>query len=175
MPPANIKSAQVSPADPLINPIAKSEVSVDIPSNFNAAKGVASDIPSTFGSINGILKVEEEIVENLFSRNAGCQVVIATGNEACNTALPTKAGLKTLYPSPPNMNFPRAIAKIPPKNAIQRGKVGGRVKPNKIPDITADQSEIVDAFPELLHKKCSVRTADNVVVPINNKAFIPKL
>ena len=119
---------------------------------LNAAKGVAPESPSTTGSANGNVSVEAEIEVNLSATNAGCQVVIATGNAACKTARPTSAGLKTLYPRPPKINLPMAMPMTPPQNTIHSGKVGGNVNPNNNPLMAADQSDTVDSFLENLHK-----------------------
>ena len=112
--------------------------------------------------------------KNRPSRKADCQVVIATGNAACRKALPTRAGLKRLYPRPPKTNFPTATEKTPPRNAIQSGKMGGSVSPRRTPVMTADQSDIVLSLFDHLHKACSVSTLAITTVAMTRNAFIPK-
>lgn len=114
------------------------------------------------------------MLRNLPSRNAGCQVVIATGNAACRNALPTSAGLKRLQPRPPKTNFPTATEKTPPRKVIHKGKMGGNVSPRRIPVMTADQSDIVLSLLDHLHKACSVRTLEITAVAMTRNAFIPK-
>jgi len=102
--------------------------------------------------MKGKVKVEFENEEKRFAVKAGNHVVIATGKAACKTALPTRAGLNTLYPNPPKINLPSPMAIMPPQKAIQRGKLGGSVSPNNKPVITADQSAIVLSFLENLQR-----------------------
>lgn len=142
-------------------------------SNLNAASGVAPVNPSVAGFVNGKVNVAAEKVVKRSGKKAGYQVVMATGNAACSTARPTKAGLNTLHPKPPKANLPSAIEITPPKNAIHNGKFGGSVSPNNKPVITADQSDMVLSFWLILQSTCSVSTAEKVVVISSIKALKP--
>ncbi|HMP31911.1 MAG TPA: hypothetical protein PKD85_20070, partial [Saprospiraceae bacterium] len=82
---------------------------------------------SISADINGKAKVEEATEVNLSGVKALYQVVMATGKEACRKALPTNAGLKTLFPNPPKINLPKPIAITEPIKAIHKGKLGGSV------------------------------------------------
>ena len=63
---------------------------------------------------------------------------MAVGNAACAKALPTKAGLKTLNPKPPNKPLPKAMAAMPEIAPIQSGKPGGKVKASNKPVMQAE-------------------------------------
>ena len=71
------------------------------------------------------------------------------------------------------MNLPKAMAIIPPQNAIHNGKMGGNVNPSSKPVMTADQSPTVLSFPVHLQSQCSVKTHEITLVPITSNAPNP--
>ena len=89
----------VSPKDPVVNPITRSEVSVTTESNFIAARGVAPETISYFGVANGNVYREAGTLTKRSGLKAGIQVVMETGNAACKNALPTRAGLSPFLKS----------------------------------------------------------------------------
>ena len=73
-------------------------------------------------------------------------VVICTGKEINRNTLPTNAGLKILFPNPPNDIFPIPIATNAPMMMIHIGRFEGTLNANKTPVRIADPLEIV-TFP----------------------------
>ena len=139
IPPAGaMRSAEVSPAEPAIDPRKRSRIGVAIASNFISPRGVAPVTASTGTRINGRPRLAGARCQNPPSRTG--QVVIATGNAACRKALPTRAGLKTFWPSPPKTSLPKPMATAPPRNAIHKGRPGGKVRPRSRPVMAPDPS-----------------------------------
>ena len=73
--------------------------------------------------------------------------MIATGKAAWTKARPTRAGLNTLKPRPPNIALPMAIPATAATSAIHNGKPGGRVSASSIPVMVALQSLRVEGRP----------------------------
>jgi hypothetical protein len=94
-------------------------------------------MPSTSARVNGAAKRPGVSVNSPPRSTGSDQVVIAVGKVAWRKARPTSAGLNTFWPSPPQMSFPNPIATTPPRKAIQRGSVGGRVSASSTPVTTA--------------------------------------
>ncbi len=151
--------ADVSPRLPPIFPNNKSECSVKIFSNLNAPSGVAVETASMFLNF-GVTGLDH--------------VVIATGKLACKKALPSKAGLNILKPSPPKICLPSDIATIAPKAALVSLNVGGSMSANKIPVIIALPSIIVFFSPFIKFITISVPTAATKHVTIIQTASEPK-
>ncbi len=132
--------ADVSPNEPPVFPKNRSFMEASVPLvtaswNFRAPRGVA------------------KVAVFIFCAAVGIQVVIATGKAVCKKALPTRAGLKMLFPSPPKTCFPRAMAMTAPIAAESRGRFGGRIMASKRAVMTADpsQRECIGFF--LSHRK----------------------
>jgi hypothetical protein len=97
---------EVSPRDPAVMPVKVSSNGVITWSNFQAPRGVAPDQPSICkasthslmgaGVVKGKVRVDGMNSRNRPGAHAGVHVVMATVNEACRKARPTRAGLKQL-------------------------------------------------------------------------------
>jgi len=148
IPPNKTAKPDVSPMEPLIFPMNIAPRSAVIFSNLNAANGVAFDTASLKFGI--------------------AHVVIATGNAACKNALPTNAGLNILYPNPPKISFPIAIAKIAPIAVKNNEKLGGKINASNNPVIAALPSEIVTSLCLAFLIKASVPTHIPTLTSITN-------
>ncbi len=95
---------------------------------------------------------------------------MATGKAACRKARPTRAGLKTFCPRPPQTIFPNPMPKAPPSAAIQSGIPAGSVRPSSRPVMTADPSAREPPRP----KARSVTRAPIAAAPMTSRALIPK-
>jgi len=101
------------------------------------------------------------------------QVVMRTGKVAARKALPMRAGLNILYPSPPNICLPTIIAKTAPKAALHKGKVGGRTKAKRSP-LRRALGSLGKLLP-LNHRKIySAARLAKLQTPINFTAWRPK-
>ena len=97
--------------------------------------GVPFKIPSLIIP-SGVAPVTASIPACLFTGHD----VICTGNEIKRKTRPTSAGLKMLFPKPPNDNFPNPMAAIAPTIIIHHGKLDGTLKASKIPVTSAEPS-----------------------------------
>ena len=131
-------SAAVSPTEPPLPPMIRLAISVPFPSNFSKPSGVADVTALVTGCRNGSAKRSPLSVKNP-PPTVG-HVVIATGNAACRNARPTRAGLKTFWPSPPQTALPKPMPNAPPRTAIQSGMPAGSVSPSRSPVIAAEPS-----------------------------------
>ena len=85
---------------------------------------------------------------------------MAVGKAAWTKARPTRAGLKTLKPMPPNRALPRAMATKPATAPIQSGKPGGRVSASSRPVMVAEKSpRCPDWVPVLMNQRSVSRQA----------------
>ena len=101
-------------------------------------------------------------------------VVMAPVNDMSMNARAARAGLKGLYPSPPNACFATPIANTPPAPAIHSGRSGGRLSARRRPVRTDERSPIVFSRFIARRQRASVTMHDATHVPIRNAAFSPK-
>ncbi len=168
-PHTRMSNPAVSPIEPPVDPIIRSQVLVDTPSNFIRPSGVAPVATSgALGDMSGSARLSPRRDHQL----SGCtgHVVIARGKAAWRNARPRSAGLKMFWPSPPKISLPKPTPNTPPRNAIHTGKPGGRIRPRRSPVITAEPSRVLPPGPN----RRSVSTLPSVAAATTRSALGPK-
>ena len=134
--------------------------------------GVAPVTPSTSALMNGQARL---LQRQPGSPPGATQVVRAVGKAACRNARPTSAGLKRLWPSPPQTSLPRPTPTAPPRKAIHIGSPGGRIRPRMTPVKSAliSSTGLEPPGPLRPHSH-SMPTAPAVAAATTRSALAPK-
>lgn len=128
--PSKRANALISPNDP-----------PSIPKNMWVKEGKLSGLNFKFA--NTVAEVTASVAAAVDGTG---HVVICAGKEISRKMRPTNAGLKILFPNPPNDIFPMPMAAKAPMARIHKGRFEGRLKANSTPVSMADPSLIVGSF-----------------------------
>jgi len=149
-PPMRIRSALVTPMEPLMRPIRRST---------SSGGGASPSFASVIGVAAVIASGATAVVHCLSAPHGPCagrahRDVSATGKQIYTKQRPAMAGLKTFRPNPPNTSFPKAMANTMPKITTCQGTLGGITRA-KMMALTKTAS--VTGSPRFLQNRYSVR------------------
>jgi hypothetical protein len=138
----------------------------------NIPNGVGPVMESTIVWSNPLNPLKNHI---LAESNGLGHSVICTGNDTKRNTLPTKAGLKILFPNPPKTILAIAMATKEPMMIMYHGNELGTFKANKIPVSIAEKSLMVDGFfKKNFWMNHSKKTAETVAIRSTLTAPNPK-